>query len=420
MKDRQLYARVILPLSLPRALDYRIPSELKDSVAVGKRVEVRLGQKKLYTGLVAAIHDSVPAVHHIKDILSVLDDDPIVYPQQLELWGWIAQYYACTVGEVMDAALPAGLKLTGETRVVFNPHCKVDEGLWTDEEFALIELLRQKPYLNLEQIQQLITDTPAYRLIQSLLDKDAVRIYEALVEKHRPATVELLHWHPSRLPYEEHILKVLDEVRRSEKQTNAVLAFVQLSREKPFVRKEDLYKRAHIKRNVLNSLVKKRILVTEEVPAWKLLINDKGDSYAEHTLSPLQREKYDQILSQWQRHSIVLLRGVTGSGKTHIYIQLIRDLLQKEPTAQVLYLLPEIALTTQITYRLKEVFGKQILSYHSGMSERERLSVWHAVWSTTPPTSRSNLHRVITLGIPPSLWLNPLVQKYCWVQPHPV
>ncbi len=384
MKDCHLYARVILPLSLPRTLDYRIPPDLKDTVAVGKRVEVALGRKKLYTGIVAAVHDTPPAVRNIKDILSVLDAEPVLYPQQLQLWEWIAQYYACTVGEVMDAALPAGLKLTGETRVVLNPQCNVDEGLWTDEEFALLELLRQKPYLTLAQIQQLYSDIPAYRLVQSLLDKDAVRIYETLVERYRPATVELLRWHPSRLPYEEHILTVLEDVRRSEKQTNAVLSFVQLTREKPFVRKEDLYKRAHIKRNVLNSLVEKRILVIEEVPTWKLLLDDRGDSYASHTLSPLQSEKYEQIQTLWKQHSIVLLRGVTGSGKTHIYIQLIRDILQKDSSAQILYLLPEIALTTQITYRLKEVFGNQILTYHSGMSERERLSVWHAVYHGHP------------------------------------
>ncbi len=375
---------VLLPIALPKAIAYYVPEALQGKISIGMRVEVQLGGKKRYAGIITGLSPEVPSHIRTKPILSIIDEKPIIHPAQIAFWKWLASYYCCTPGQVMQAALPSALKLASETRIILHPDFDLDNPQLTDDEYLVLEALHIEHELNIGQIRDIIQRKEVNTVIRQLFIKGAILVRETLKEKHRPKTIQLIEWHPDYLPYEERVLEALEAVRRSEKQTRTLLALIQLANTQPYVRKEDLYLKAEINAAVLNALEKKKIIVRKNIPAWKLRNKSSRFDLPDQPLSPLQAEKLQEINTAWENHQVVLLNGITGSGKTHLYVHSIFRQLDKTPDGQVLYLLPEIALTTQITYRLKKVFGDRLLVYHSGMSDSERVEVWQSVLDGHP------------------------------------
>ncbi|MEZ4986311.1 MAG: primosomal protein N' [Saprospiraceae bacterium] len=372
------YADVVLPLALSQTYTYRIPEELVGSVKVGVRVEVQFGKKRLFTGIVQRVHGDTPEYAVTKFVISVLDETPIVFEQQLALWNWMASYYLSTIGEVMHAALPANFKLSSETRVTLGPLFHQDPGLLSDKEYLVAEALSIQEELSIEDIQGILDQKTVYPIIKSLLDKRIIYLQEEMQEKYQPKQVWCVRFAAGYMGADGPTPEVFELVKNAEKQERTLLALWQLSRQQEFVRQAELVKTAGTDTSVVKALVKKGILET-----WERAISRIG-SYEEDTvdaqeLSTQQVAALHQISTLFEQKEVVLLHGVTGSGKTRVYMELMQEAIAKGQ--QVLYMLPEIALTTQITERVRKVLGNDVLVYHSRLNHNERVELWNKVKS---------------------------------------
>lgn len=370
------FVDVILPLALPNTFTYRVPRELSSSITVGTRVTVQFGKSKLYSAIIRSIHETAPAHYEAKYIHNVLDEEPIVNEKQFELWEWMADYYMCTIGEVMAAALPNGLKLSSETRVILRENSEVDYHQLTDREFLITEALEVNNVLSLKEMSEILGLKEVYPIVKSLLAKEVIVVEEELKARFKPKMakyIELAQNHQS----EEALYKLFDELAKAKKQLALLMKYIELSQyfsgKVLPVKSSALKKSANASAASLKSLVEKAIFVETEVEVGRLAVDDEVNENA--SLSDIQQEAFESINEQMQKHTVTLLHGVTGSGKTEIYIQLIHQALDQGK--QVLYLLPEIALTTQIITRLKKFFGDRVGVYHSRFNENERVEVWN-------------------------------------------
>lgn len=367
------FADVILPLALPKPYTYHIPVEFLDTIAVGKRVEVSFGQK-IYSGLVMHLHHRSPETYSTKPLLSVIDDQPIVIPQQLLFWQWLASYYCCTIGEIMNAALPSHFKLNSETVIALHTDFDDSSGQANTEEFLLIEALTLRKELRWEEIQLILNKKTVSPLIRRMMDKGMIIIKEELREKYKPKQVALIRIHPD-FQSEEKLNLAFEAIKQAPKQTEALLAVIQLTRNTPYLRPQEVMDLSNCEASVIQRLVEKGIL-EKIIRSISRIEDDTAFSSDAGALSAAQNDMLGQIRQQFRQHDTVLLHGVTGSGKTRIYIELIREVI--EQGGQVLYLLPEIALTTQIIQRLKVIFGNDIAVYHSRLGNQERVEIWNA------------------------------------------
>ncbi|MEM6700768.1 MAG: primosomal protein N', partial [Bacteroidota bacterium] len=306
---------------------------------------------------------------------------PIITPIQYHLWQWLAAYYTCTLGEVMSASLPANLKLASETQVVISPLYDPNIKGLSDKEFIVMEALNHNKTLTTDQLRDLLQQKTVYSILKKLLDKKLIYLKEDLQEKYKPKTIACV-----RLcaPYdiEENLQEAFELVKRSEKQTNALMAFLQIGRSQEHIRKKDLYKAGgNIDSAVLNAMAKKGIfeLYDREVSR---LGNYEEEVVEKFPLSAQQERAINEIEQQFEEKNVILLHGVTGSGKTRVFIELIQKIIDRGE--QVLYLLPEIALTTQIVQRLQRIFGDQIVVYHSRVSNNDRVEMWQQVKEGKP------------------------------------
>lgn len=369
------YADVILPLALPKNFTYSIPDELEEDIKPGCRVAVQFGKNKKYAAIVKAIHQQKPEAYSTKPILYLLEKDPVVNPNQLKFWEWIAKYYMCTEGDVMHAALPAHLKLTSETRLIFNPVYGEDLTDLNDDEYLVAEALQIKKELTIEEVQKILSKIQVYAVVKQLLDKKVCFVYEELKEAYKPKEEKVIHLHPDYDDEEKYPL-IFEKVKQADKQQQAFLAFLHLKKTKGLVFKKELQEKAGVSSAVVNALADKNIFVIEKQIVDRIP-HHKGEINIDFTLNEEQQKGYDQILHFFKNKQTVLLHGITSSGKTMIYIRLIEDFLRKGK--QVLYLLPEIALTAQIVRRLQKHFGNQIGIYHSRFSNNERVEIWNKV-----------------------------------------
>ena len=374
------YADVILPLPLPKPFTYSIPELLFDSVQVGKRVEVSFG-KKVYSGLVLRLHQLSPTAYKTKPLLSVIDDIPIALAQQLQFWQWLADYYCCTIGEVMTAALPSNLKLNSETIITLNPLFQEDSEPLNDAEFQIHEALSLRQELKLEEIQLILNKKTISPVIRQMLDKGIIQIKEELKEKYKVKQVNLVRLHQKYLLEPELLHDAFNITQKAPKQMEALLAMIQLSKTEKSIRPQMVMDRADCENSVINKLVEKGIFEKykqdiSRVGTYDEPVIDAG------TLSPAQVQCLSEIDTCFQDKQVTLLHGVTGSGKTRIYIELIREAIRENK--QVLYLLPEIALTTQIINRLQVIFGNDIAVYHSKLNNQERVELWNASLAGKP------------------------------------
>ena len=369
------YVDVILPLPLPKSFTYSLPDECAEDVKIGCRVVVPFGRKKFYTAIVFNVHYCAPTEYEVKDISALLDASPILLPAQFKFWEWIADYYLCTQGDVYKAALPSGLKLESETIVEYNPDFEADAPL-PEREQRILDLLAvdsQQCVTKLEKdsgIKNIIT------VIKSLLDKEAIFVKEELRRTYKPKTEARVRLAGTADEKRLHIL--FDILSRAPKQLALLMKYVECSgvlgagipKE---VSKKELLQRANVTPSVLNGLVDKKIFEIYYHEIGRLDKQEK-EIVELNPLNEFQQRAFDEVVQSFQEKNVCLLHGVTSSGKTEIYIHLIEEAIRQGK--QVLYLLPEIALTTQITERLQRVFGARLGIYHSKFPDAERVEIW--------------------------------------------
>lgn len=400
MNNQQSFVDVILPLPLKQLFTYSVPESLSKNVEIGKRVIVQFGSRKIYTAIVFSIHQNAPKEYKTKNIVSVLDEKPIVNEQQFRLWQWIANYYMCSLGEVFKAALPSGLKLESETKVIYNPEF-IEQNKFSNTETIVLDYLASKNIASINEISNALNKRDSLPIIKSLLDKKAVILEEKLRENYKPKTEVYIKFNDS-ITTKSQLNEIFDSLNRAPKQLHVLMTYLKLSgnfinKEIIEVKKQELIIDSKSNSSLIKSLINKNILAEYDKTVSRL--NESSTIQTEiKDLSEAQQKAHDKTLSQFKEKDVVLLHGVTSSGKTEIYIHLIKEQIEKGK--QVLYLLPEIALTTQIISRLTAVFGNSVGIYHSKFSDSERVEVYKNLLEPS-----ETLKYDIILGVRSSLFL---------------
>ncbi|PKP22314.1 MAG: primosomal protein N' [Bacteroidetes bacterium HGW-Bacteroidetes-21] len=376
------FAEVIIPLSLPKTLTYHIPDIYSKSLCPGMRVLIQVGKRKIYTGVVSELHNHTPEFE-TKDLVSVIDDHPVVTEKQLELWKWIAEYYMCNIGDVMKAALPSGLKIESES-VVLPLAIESSEIELSEKEQLLYQLVNENPGITIEKLRSLARETQSLHVIKSLVEKKLIAIEENLSEKYSPKFEKYISLHPD-IYDKDQLNLVFTRLQSAPKQSDILMVFCALARPldpegKKTVNRSLLLKKIPGATAALNALVEKNILEENEMEVGRL---DPGSDAVKKIsdLNEIQSSALETIRQLYKQKDTILLHGVTSSGKTELYIHLINEVIKSGGT--VLYLLPEIALTSQIINRLRAVFGKRVGIYHSRFSDAERVETYLNVLKDT-------------------------------------
>nr|WP_214460451.1 primosomal protein N' [Flavihumibacter fluvii] len=370
-----LFVEVLIPLALPRNYTWKVPEHLSVGIQPGVRVEVILGKNKKYAGIVKRVHHEKPEAFEPKEILNVLDDSPIIFPQQLKLWEWMAHYYMCSEGEVMQAALPTHFKLSSETVLLFNEEAGDDFTHLDEEEYLVAEALSIRKELKLTEVQQLLDANHVYPVIKRMIDKNICLVWEELKQTYKEKKEIFVLLHPA-YQHEEALAGLMNNWNKAPKQLDLLLAYLHLLKTNGEVIQSELLKKSGASAAQLKGLVDKGVLITEKRSVDRLKhlpreINIGSD------LSLVQQTALDQVRRQFDERNVCLLHGVTSSGKTLVYIRLIAEALEKGQ--QVLFMLPEIALTAQVIRRLQQNFGGYIMIYHSKFNPNERIELWNKV-----------------------------------------
>lgn len=393
------FVDVILPLPLNACFTYALPPDMDGEVQIGCRVVVSFGKKKFYTGIVRNVHFLKPQDYEVKEVSAVLDTQPVLLPLQFKFWEWLADYYLCTQGDVYKAALPSGLKLESETVVELNPDFEATEPL-TEREQKVFDLLTAEPEQTVTRLEKDSGLKNILSVVKSLLEKDALFVKEELKRTYKPKTETRVRL-TEAARNERRLHFFFDELqRRAPKQLDLLMKYIELSgclggRTVKEVPKAELLQRSGATPTVFNALVEKGVFEVYHYEVGRLDTVSSGGEEPLNALNVHQQRAYDEILASFRQKNVCLLHGVTSSGKTEIYIHLIEQVIRQG--RQVLYLLPEIALTTQITERLKRVFGSRLGIYHSKFPDAERVEVWQKQLSEHPYD--------IILGVRSSLFL---------------
>ncbi len=401
MSDRKtLFADIILPLSVKNVFTYRVPYELNDSIQNGVRAVVPFGRSKFYSGIVVRIHEEIPTGYQAKYIETILDDTPIVTPFQLKLWQWMSDYYMAPLGDVMNAALPSNLKLASESKIALHPDFDTRQSVDDERYSTIIDALELKEVLDLKEVSELLTIKTIQPIIKKMMEEKMVISTEELSYKYvdKTASYVFLEKDYQNLEQLSFLLEQFDGNKQKEKQADAITLFLGIVSHDMLgfpVFKKDLEVQG-VSTSTINTLVKNGIFRIEKLKIDRFKAEKKEIS-KELTLSPAQQNAYQEVKTSFDENKITLLYGITGSGKTEIYIQLIQEALQKDQ--QVLFLLPEIALTAQLIQRLKAYFGDLVGVYHSKFNQNERVDIWYHVLNNHPKRFR------IILGARSSIFL---------------
>ncbi len=366
------YADVILPLSLPGMLTYGVPVDMQERMQVGMRVEVALGRNKLYSGIVGRLHNNKPDAYQVKPIRALLDEEPVVNEMQLKFWQWIAEYYIAAPGEVMQAALPAHLKLTGETRVQWMPADNDVVYEWSDRAFDAADELERRKELTLSELRAITGPRHFAEVLNELLENETIIIHDELETAYRPKKEKVVRLNPL-YKEETELHRLFDELQRAPKQLSLLMAYIELSVKYGAVTQDALTERASATTAQVKALADKDIFTIEEVAVDRIAA-DNSATINEVVLTPAQQKAYDELEAALDTKDVVLLQGVTGSGKTMLYIKKLKECI--EQGKQAILLLPEIALTTQLVSRLYAYFGNDLGVYHSRFSNNERVEIW--------------------------------------------
>ena len=393
------YAEIILPLPLANSYTYSIPSGMEKAVQPGCRVIVHFGKRKYYTGIISEIHDRNPQEgFEIKQIHALLDTAPVLRRPQLRFWSWISSYYLCKLGDVYKSALPSGLKLESETMNSLNKSFIADTPLRPNEQAVLDAFDKDQNKLTISQLEKKTRLRNVVQLLASLMSRGAVVISEQLKKGFMPKSELFVELNPV-YRQEDLLQQIFDELKRAKKQEYLLVTYLELSHAlNPVLFKEiskkELLDYSQCSSSILDQLVKRGILHYKEKEIGRLKHAVSRIREPEQ-LSEAQLKAYDEIYDRFKTKDVCLLHGVTSSGKTELYIHLIRDVLAQG--RQVLYLLPEIAITTQITERLSKYFGDKLFVYHSKFPDNERVEIWNRLLYSNEP--------LVVLGVRSSLFL---------------
>ncbi|AMQ56520.1 primosomal protein N' [Algoriphagus sanaruensis] len=364
---------------------YKIPKNLQPQIQIGLRVIVQFGKKKVLTGIIGKVHNKPPQAYEAKPILDILDDQPSVNPLQIRFWFWMAEYYFCHIGEVMFASIPSGLRLSSESKIQANPNFDLETSKYPLDvrEEKILEALEKKEELSYEDCEEILGVKTIHPILKSLVAKEAILIFEKVQEKYTPKVETRIRLKEEFVQSKGALEAIFEAVQGKPKQESILLKYL---RDVPVFNKPKLNEKGVDKASLLeegDSESSLKTLIKNGVfESFKHVVNRIDEEEAEREaslLSSTQQVAFDEIKTHFESKQSVLLHGVTGSGKTEIYIKLIQEVL--ESGSQVLMLLPEIALTTQIVGRLKQVFGSQMGVYHSKYSDNERVEVWNGVLS---------------------------------------
>jgi primosomal protein N' (replication factor Y) len=383
IEPNTLFAELVLPVPVGKTFTYRVPLALNENIKIGQRAIVQFGAKKILTGIVYNLHNQPPQQFEAKYILELLDETEILYTQQLNLYKWISDYYMCTLGEVMNAALPSGLKLSSESIVQLNPAFNYIETdfSFSEKEEVLLKRLQQSGSLTYSEVAKLLNAKTIYSLLKSLHAKEAIILIEQVNEKFKPKTERRIRL-SAPFNNKKELEKLFEILSTKPKQEAVVLKYLQfvpvfqdVAINTKGVKKMELVSEG-VSESSVQTLLTKGIFEEFDVIIPRFGLNE-NNSFAPVRLSEAQTKARNEILTSFSNNKVALLHGVTGSGKTEIYIDLISKAL--EGGSQVLYLLPEIALTTQIVQRLAKLFGPSMGVYHSKFSDNERVEVWNGI-----------------------------------------
>lgn len=373
----QLFAQVILPLSLHDAYTYSVPDALQASICEGQRVIVQFGQKKKYAALVVSLSQTKPENVEVKEILQVMDEHPIVLPQNLKLWEWIAKYYCCTLGDVFRAALPTGLKLESKSKLFLTG--EQEPVSLSSSEDQIVQLIEQDGSF-LSEVERKLGTGFSYRALKGLMQKKVIYLEEKVNAKYKPKTENFVRLHPD-INAEEVLNRKADSLKKAKKQQQLLFHFCAVcnvfgENEREEIKQQELLKEGAFSSAQLTELHKKKILQKFKKQISRI-DEAKIDQVSINLLNAHQTQALDEIKAVFETKPVALMHGITASGKTEIYIHLIDEVLKTGK--QALYLVPEIALTTQIIIRLKKVFGNKVGIYHSRLNSQERVEIWEKV-----------------------------------------
>ena len=406
MHDKEVFANVLLPLPVPRLFTYRIPAELAGEAVPGKRVIVPFGKQKVYSGVIREIYESFPDPSSLKEVLSILDDLPLVNEKQFALWDWMSEYYMCSTGEVMNCALPAALKLQSET--IVEP-TEIDPTTIeiTEAEEQLYRLLLEKKSMTIGEVSEEMQRPNVHPMLKRAFEKGLIILSEEIQEQYKPKKEKVIRF-AEAYKSESALSQLFSELEsdpRKVRQVETLMVFLKYlfeKEERDTVNKSLLLKHKSISRSSLQTLIHNGILVESEITVDRIPLQ-KGQITSPVVLSDIQKEVLEKINSGFEKHDVILLHGVTSSGKTELYIHLIEETIKQGK--QVLYLLPEIALTTQIINRLRKHFGDRVGVYHSRYSGNERVEIWNHVLSFNTSESNFSNRSQIILGARSCLFL---------------
>ena len=378
----QHFINVILPIPLEKLFTYSITTTEFEYLEVGMRVAVPFGKSKIYTALVCEIHSTPPDVYEAKEIHKILDEHPIVNQLQLQHWRWIADYYMCTIGEVFRSALPSAFLLESETLILRNERGEVAEKDLKDDEFLVFEALQHQSMLKVHEVSAIVDRKNVLPILNRLLAKNVILLKDEIYEQYKP---KLVRYVKLGVAYksEEKLEELLESMKRAPKQSQVVLSLFQLqATDKKPIKVTALESVSGSSKAVIKALIGKGILEEYHIQIDRVNYEGTSDNIDLKALNKHQQKALDDILQNFENKKVTLLHGVTSSGKTEVYVKLIEECINTG--RQALYLLPEIALTTQLISRLQDYFGEKVSVYHSKYSVHERVEVWNNVLARKP------------------------------------
>lgn len=375
------FVEVILPLSLSKTFTYKVSETEYSYIKKGMRIAVPFGKSKIYTALAIELHQNEPTLYEAKEIHQILDETPIVTEIQIAHWQWIASYYMCAIGDVYRGAMPSAFLLETETIISQKQDVFVDETELSDEEFLIYDALQHQSSLKVQDIMSILNKKNIFPIIQRLIDRNILVLQEEVVELYKPKLIRYIRLHQAYAE-EENLVSLLDELKNAHKQKEVLMGYFQLhaSQKKPISVKQ-LVEKSGTSSSIIKALVDKNIFEEYHIQEDRVSF-DKNLREKNLQLSPAQQDAFQEISNIFTEKEVCLLHGVTSSGKTEIYIKLIEHYIKVGK--QVLYLLPEIALTTQLVGRLTSYFGNQVAVFHSKYTNNERVEVWKQVLENSP------------------------------------
>ena len=408
MERITLFVDVMLPIPLPGLYTYRVPFDFNKFVKIGQRVVVQFGKKKVYTALIKRIHQTPPRNYSVKYILSILDSSPIFNKIQFQFWDWISSYYMCQPGEVMNAALPSALKLASETKILLNPDFDGDFSLLNDKEYLIAEALEIRKILTITEVTDIVEQLKVIPLIKTLIEKGVVVIEEQLTNRYKPKIETYVRLSEKYKNDEQLLSQAFDDLsKRAFKQLELLMYFVSITQNADDnlqeISRPELLKSINASSSLLKALEEKGIFETYEKVKSRLKNYDSTLETDSIIFNEYQQEALKEIQIGLSEKNVVLLHGITSSGKTEIYIKKIDEVIAEGK--QVLFLLPEIALTTQIINRLRKYFGDKVGVYHSKYNESERVEIWNKVLASNAEEVLKDSKYQIILGARSSLFL---------------